>query len=100
MALGLEPGARLRKVELPLALPTILAGVKTAAIINVGTATIAAFIGAGGLGQPIQTGLALSDNDLILRGGLAAAALALVVQFFFDGLERLVVSKGLRVRQG
>lgn len=95
-ALGLEPFARLRKVELPLALPTIMAGIKTAAIINVGTATIAAFIGTGGLGQPIQTGLALSDNALILRGGIAAAVLALLVQFFFDGLERIVVSKGLR----
>ncbi len=95
-ALGLEARARLWKVEMPLALPTILAGIKTAAIINVGTAVIAAFIGAGGLGQPIQTGLALSDNDLILRGGIAAAVLALLVQFFFDGLERLVVSKGLR----
>jgi len=95
-ALGLERGARLRKVEIPLAMPTILAGIKTAAVINVGTAVIAAFIGAGGLGQPIQTGLALSDNDLILRGGIAAAVLALLVQFAFDGIERLVVSKGLR----
>ncbi len=72
-ALGLDARARLLKVELPLASPTILAGIKVSAVINVGTATIAAFIGAGGLGQSIQTGLALSDTNLILRGSIAAA---------------------------
>jgi osmoprotectant transport system permease protein len=97
-ALGLEPAARLWKVELPIALPTILAGVKTSAIINVGTAAIAAFIGAGGLGQPIQTGLSLSDTPLILRGALAAAVLAVVVQIAFDVLERFAVPRGLRLR--
>ncbi len=96
-AIGLEPRARLLKVELPLASPTMLAGIKTSAIINVGTATIAAFIGAGGLGQPIQTGLALSDNALILRGGIAAAILALLVQGLFELVERFAVPKGLRL---
>lgn len=96
-ALGLSPMARLTKVELPLALPTILAGIRTAAVINVGLTTIAAFIGAGGLGQLIQTGLALSDNDRILRGGFAAAALAVLVLLFFEVLGRLIVPRGLRL---
>lgn len=96
-ALGLGKRARLLKIELPLASPTILAGIKVSAIINVGTATIAAFIGAGGLGQSIQTGLALSDHDLILRGGIAAAFLALVVQLAFDLLDRVVIPRGLRL---
>jgi osmoprotectant transport system permease protein len=97
-ALGLEPIARLWKVELPLALPTILAGIKTSAVINVGTAAIAAFIGAGGLGEPIQTGLGLSDTPLILRGAASAAVLALLVQLAFDLLERFAVPRGLRLR--
>jgi osmoprotectant transport system permease protein len=95
-ALGLEPMARLRKVYLPMALPTILAGVKTSAVINVGTATLAALIGAGGLGEPIVSGLALNDTPTILRGAIPAAILAVVVQVAFDLVERTVVSKGLR----
>lgn len=97
-ALGLPPAARLRKVFLPMALPTILAGVKTSAVINVGTATLAALIGAGGLGQPIQRGLSINDNDTILQGAIPAAILALLVQGAFDLLERAVVSRGLRIR--
>lgn len=97
-ALGLPAAARLRLVELPMALPTILAGVKTSAVINVGTATIAALIGAGGLGQLIQSGLSLNDNETILKGAIPAAILALLVQGAFDLLERAVVSKGLRIR--
>jgi osmoprotectant transport system permease protein len=95
--LGLDAHARLVKVELPLASPTILAGIKVSAVINVGTATIAAFIGAGGLGQSIQTGLALSDTDLILRGSIAAAVLAIAVQLLFEGVDRLLIPKGLRL---
>ena len=95
-ALGLPPAARLRLVELPMALPTLLAGVKTSAVIDVGTATIAALIGAGGLGQLIQSGLSLNDDATILKGAVPAALLALVVQGAFDLLERAVVSKGLR----
>ncbi len=97
-ALGLPPAARLTKVYLPMALPTILAGIKTSAVINVGTATLAALIGAGGLGQPIQRGLSINDNATILHGAIPAALLALLVQGAFDLLERAVVSKGLRVR--
>ena len=95
-ALGLPPGARLGKVYLPIALPTILAGVKTSAVINVGTVTIAALIGAGGLGQLIQSGLSLNDDTTILQGAIPAALLALAVQGAFDLLERAWVSKGLR----
>jgi osmoprotectant transport system permease protein len=90
MALGLSARDRILLIELPLAAPTILAGVKTSAIINVGTATIAAFIGAGGYGERIVQGLALNDATLMLAGALPAAALAILVQFGFDGLERLV----------
>ena len=97
-ALGLPPFERLRRVYLPMALPTILAGIKTSAVINVGTATIAALIGAGGLGELIQSGLSLNDNATILQGAIPAALLALLVQGGFDLLERAVVSKGLRIR--
>lgn len=86
-ALGFRPGQVLRHVELPLAMPVILAGVKTAAIISVGTATIAAFVGAGGYGERIVTGLALNDHTLLLAGALPAAGLALVVQAAFELAE-------------
>jgi len=98
-ALGLEPQAQLWKVFLPLASRTILAGVKTSAIINVGTATLAALIGVGGLGEPIISGLNLNDYRTILEGAIPAAVLALLVQFFFDGLERVFIPKGLRLKQ-
>ena len=98
-ALGLEPQAQLWKVFLPLASRTILAGVKTSAIINVGTATLAALIGVGGLGEPIISGLNLNDYSTILQGAIPAALLALLVQFFFDGLERVFIPKGLRLKQ-
>jgi osmoprotectant transport system permease protein len=78
-------------VELPLALPTILAGIKTSAVINVGTATIAAFIGAGGFGERIAKGLALNDHTVLLAGALPAAALALVVHALFELAERWMV---------
>ncbi len=89
MALGLMPRDILTRIELPLALPTILAGIKTAAVINVGTATIAAFIGAGGFGERIAQGLALNDHVTMLAGALPAAALALLVHAVFEVLERL-----------
>jgi osmoprotectant transport system permease protein len=96
-ALGLPPAARLRLIELPLASPAILAGVKTAAVINVGAATLGALIGGGGYGQPILTGIRLDDVGLILEGAVPAALLALAVQGLFDLAERLVVPKGLRL---
>jgi osmoprotectant transport system permease protein len=88
MALGLEPAQRLRLIELPLAAPSILAGIKTSAVINVGTATIAAFIGAGGYGERIASGLALNDNVMLLAGAIPAAGLALLVQGAFELGER------------
>ncbi len=97
LALGLPPGARLRLVELPLASRSILAGVKTSAVINVGTATLGAFIGAGGYGQPIFTGIRLDDFGLVLQGAVPAAALALAVQGLFDLAERVLVPRGLRI---
>jgi osmoprotectant transport system substrate-binding protein/osmoprotectant transport system permease protein len=96
--LGLSSSARLLKIELPLASPSILAGIQTSAVINVGTATLGALIGAGGLGQPILTGIRLDDLDLILEGAVPAALLALLVQALFAGLGRLVIPKGLRLR--
>jgi len=96
VALGLPAGARLRLIELPLTARSILAGIKTSAVINVGTATIAAFIGAGGYGERINIGLTNYDNATLLAGAIPAALLALLVQFAFEGLDRVVVSAGLR----
>ena len=96
-ALGLSKWAKLRRIELPLATPSIMAGIKTAVVINIGTATLGALIGAGGLGQPILTGIRLADTGLILEGAVPAALLALGAQALFDGLERRVVPRGLRL---
>jgi osmoprotectant transport system permease protein len=76
---------------------SILAGVKTAAVINVGTATLGALIGAGGYGQPIVTGIRLDDVGLILEGAVPAAVLALVVQGVFEGVERWLTPRGMRI---
>jgi osmoprotectant transport system permease protein len=88
LALGLSKRDRLRRIEIPLAMPSILAGIKTSAVINVGTATIAAFVGAGGYGERIVSGLALNDNATLLAGAIPAAALALLVQGAFEIGER------------
>jgi osmoprotectant transport system permease protein len=89
-ALGTTPVQRLLWVRLPLAAPVIMAGIRTAAVITVGAATLAAFIGAGGLGEPIVAGLALADTRMILSGALPAAALALVVDGVLGLVERLI----------
>jgi osmoprotectant transport system permease protein len=91
VGMGLTAWQRLRHVEIPLAAPTILAGIKTAAVINIGTATLAAFIGAGGLGEPIVTGLALNDTSLILQGAVPAALLAVLTELGFEQLERRLI---------
>lgn len=96
-ALGLPPSARLRLVELPMASSTIMAGIKTSAVINIGTATLGALIGAGGYGQPILTGIRLDSITTILEGAVPAALLALGVQGLFDFSERFIVPKGLRL---
>ncbi|MEO5844054.1 MAG: glycine betaine ABC transporter substrate-binding protein [Caldimonas sp.] len=88
LSLGMTARQALAHVQLPLAAPTLLAGVKTAAVINVGTATMAAFIGAGGFGERIVAGLAVNDTRVMLAGALPAAALALLVQGAFDLAER------------
>ncbi len=96
-ALGLTPAQRWRHIDLPLAAPVILAGIKTAAVITVGTATIAAFIGAGGYGERIVTGLALNDHGALLAGAIPAAVLALITQVAFELAERWL--RGPRVRR-
>ena len=96
-ALGLPRGAILWRIELPLAFGTILAGVQSAAVINIGTATLGALVGAGGFGQPIFAGIRLDDVSLILEGAIPASVLALLVQALFDLLERVLVPKGLRL---
>jgi osmoprotectant transport system permease protein len=96
-AIGLPPHTRLWRIELPLALRTILAGIKTAAVINVGTATLGALIGAGGYGQPILAGIRLDDVGLILEGAVPAAVLALLVQGLFEIVERVLTPRGLRI---
>ena len=98
-ALGLESRARLIKIFLPLASRSILAGIKTSAGLYVGTATLAALIGAGGLGEPIISGLNLDDRVLILEGAVPAAILALLVQGAFSLLDRLLIPKGLRLNR-
>ncbi len=97
IALGLSPITRLWEIYLPMASRSILSGIKTSAVINVGTATLAALIGAGGLGEPILSGLNLNDHVTILQGAIPAALLALVVQWFFDLLDRVLIPKGLRL---
>lgn len=94
--IGLPGMASLRLVELPLATRSILAGIKTSAVINVGTATLGALIGAGGYGQPILTGIRLDDIGLILEGAVPAALLALLVQGLFEFIERVLLPLPLR----
>jgi osmoprotectant transport system permease protein len=99
-AIGLPPSAKLAKVLLPMASPSIMSGIRTSAVINVGTATLAALIGAEGLGNPIMQGIALRDTRLILRGAVPAALLALAAEALFYGLERVIVPRGLRISSG
>jgi osmoprotectant transport system permease protein len=88
LALGMTQGQVLRLIRLPLAAPIIMAGIRTAAVLNVGTATLAALIGAGGLGDPIVAGLALADTRMILSGAIPAAGLALVVDALLGAVQR------------
>ncbi len=97
-ALGMTPGQVLRQVRLPLAAPVVMAGLRTAAVITVGTATLAAFIGAGGLGEPIVTGLQLADSAMILSGAIPAALLALAVDAALGLVERSLRPAGLESR--
>ena len=100
-ALGMSERDVLRQIELPLALPTIIAGIRTATAIAIGTATIAAFIGAGGYGERIVTGLALNDRGLLLAGAIPAAVLALLSEILFEWLETVIGKQlgGMRLSQ-
>ncbi|HSG88590.1 MAG TPA: glycine betaine ABC transporter substrate-binding protein [Pseudomonadales bacterium] len=96
VGMGLTPVQQIRWLLLPMALPNVLAGIRTAAVISIGTATLAAFVGAGGLGQPIVTGLALNDPGMILEGAVPAAGLALLTELSFEWLERRLIPAHLR----
>jgi osmoprotectant transport system permease protein len=98
LALGMTRRQALGMVRLPLAAPVILAGIRTAAVITVGTTTLAAFIGAGGLGVPIVSGLQLADNTIILSGAVPAAILAILVDLVLGLVERSLKPKGLESR--
>lgn len=96
VAMGMSDAQQVRYVYVPLSLPSMLAGIRTAAVISIGTATLAAFIGAGGLGDPIVTGLALNSPNLILQGAIPAALLAMATELLFELVERLVLPGHLR----
>jgi osmoprotectant transport system permease protein len=95
--MGLTNLQILFKVELPLALSVIMAGIRTATVINVGTATLAAFIGAGGLGDFIFLGITRNIDALVLLGALPAAVLALVLDFLLGFMEQLTKPRGLKI---
>lgn len=93
--MGMTRGQILRKIELPLAMPVIMAGIRTSTVINIGVATLATFVGAGGLGVPIMRGLRTNTEELILMGAITAAVLALVVDFILKQIEKKVTPKGV-----
>ncbi|MBL8137302.1 MAG: ABC transporter permease subunit [Acidobacteria bacterium] len=95
VALGMTPRQVLLWVQVPLAVPVIMAGARTAAVTSVGTATLAAFVGGGGLGDPIVAGLALADTRMILSGAVPAAVLAVVVDVVLARAERWLTPRGL-----
>ncbi|MDA0680932.1 MAG: ABC transporter permease subunit [Proteobacteria bacterium] len=95
-AMAMTPGQEMKFVLMPLAMPHVIAGIRTAAVISIGTATLAAFIGAGGLGDPIVTGLALNDTGLILQGAVPAAGLAILTEILFGFIERSLVVPHMR----
>jgi osmoprotectant transport system permease protein len=99
VAMAMTRRQQMRYVLLPLAMPHVIAGVRTAAVISIGTATLAAFIGAGGLGDPIVTGLALNDSAMILEGAIPAAVLAILTELAFGVLERCLVAPHMRGRK-
>ncbi|WP_421709684.1 ABC transporter permease [Algihabitans sp.] len=96
VGMGMAPLQRLRQVELPLALPVIMAGVRTAVVMNIGVTAIAAYIGAGGLGTFIARGISQSDPRQLIVGAVAVSLLAIVADFALLGLQRLMTPAGLR----
>lgn len=97
--MGMSPWHLLAEVQIPLALPVILAGLRTAAVMNIGIAAIAAYIGAGGLGVLIQQGIGRVNEEMILSGALLVSLLAVVVDGGMALLERLVTPQGLKIQQ-
>jgi osmoprotectant transport system permease protein len=95
-AMAMTRAQEMKYVLMPLAMPHVIAGIRTAAVISIGTATLAAFIGAGGLGDPIVTGLALNDSNLILQGAIPAAVLAILTELLFGAIERSLVVPHMR----
>jgi osmoprotectant transport system permease protein len=96
VAMGMSRSQLLWKVELPLASPTILAGIKTSTVLSIGFATLGAFVGAGGYGEPILTGIRLQDSRQILLGAVPAALMAVGSELMFEWSERFLVPRGLR----
>jgi osmoprotectant transport system permease protein len=97
--IGLSPWQRLIELELPLALPVIIAGLRIAIVMNIGIVTIAVYVGAGGLGKFIQRGIDQVYEEQILVGALLVALLAIVIEALLYGLEYLVTPEGLREEQ-
>ncbi|NGP44002.1 ABC transporter permease [Bacillaceae bacterium SIJ1] len=97
--MGLTNAQILFRVELPNAVDSILAGVRTSMVINVGTAALAYQIGGGGLGNWIFSGISLFDNTLLISGAVPVTLLAVVIDYFFRGLQQLLVPKGLKLAQ-
>ncbi len=94
--MGMTSSQILWKIELPLALPVIMAGIRTATVLTIGVATLATFIGAGGLGDVIYRGLSTLNNELVLAGAVPAAALAIFFDTILKGIEKIVTPKGLK----
>src|SRR5690625_3093606 len=95
--MGMTPQQVLVKIELPIALPVIMAGIRTATVLTVGIATLATFVGAGGLGDVIYRGLQSYNNMLVLAGALPVALLAILFDGFLKGIEKKVTPKGLKI---
>jgi len=97
--MGMSGSQVLRRIELPLALPLIMAGIRTTAVAVVATATLAAIVGWGGLGRYIIDGFRVGDDERLFAGAILVALLAIVVELALAVVERLVVSRGLRLRE-
>lgn len=99
-AMGMTPMQSMRMVELPLAMPIIMSGIRLSAVYVISWATLASYIGAGGLGDFIFNGLNLYKTELIVGGALLVTALALLVDFLLSRFERFMIPKGLRMQGG
>ena len=97
--MGLTPLQVLGHVELPIAVPLISAGVRTAAVEVVATATLAGLVGGGGLGQVVISGLDTGQDDVLLAGAIPVALLALAAQLLFGAVERVATPRGLRIER-